>query len=377
MFTHVDVLIVGGGVIGLTLARHLRGEGLSVCLVDRHECGREASWAGAGILAPCNPQRDDPLFHFQERSLALFPSLCAELESETGIDPEYERSGELELLFTEQALAIARADERGAAGRLVHGNQPRVELLTPPRVRQEEPAVTTGLLGALLCRHTAQVRNPRLLAALHASCTRRGVEIRERTSVHEVLRSGGRVTGVRADRGDIHAEAVILCAGAWSAQIGGGFEWSVPVYPVRGQIILLRCEEQPFRRIIARGKTYLVPRRDGHVLIGSTEEPEAGFVKRNTPLATARLLQQAVTFVPALADAPVAAMWSGLRPATRDDKPILGPVPGVQGLFVATGHFRSGLTNAPATAEWIAACLAGRPYSLDLSMCLPDRKQLP
>jgi len=366
-----DVVVVGGGAIGLTLARHLQMEGQRVCLLERHQCGREASWAGAGILAPCNPQRTDPLFLFQERSLELFPALCAELLAETGIEPEYERCGELELIFTEQLLGIARADERGGTGRLFVDGKPRVELHTPDSVAAIEPAVTTDLLGGLECRQTAQVRNPRLLAALRQSCLRQGVDIQEQVTVEDLLLECGRVTGVATNRGARHGGAVVICAGAWSGTIGERIGRAMPVHPVRGQIILLKLDHRPFQRIIARGKTYLVPRRDGHVIVGSTEEPEAGFAKRNTPQGISHLLAQAVKFVPALADAPVMAMWSGLRPGTREDKPIIGPVPAFPGLFAATGHFRAGLTNAPATAEALGAILAGRKPPLDLAACAP------
>ena len=371
MVTQPDVVVVGGGAIGLTLARQLRGEGCHVVLLERHECGREASWAGAGILAPCNPQRTGPLFHFQERSLELYPTLCQDLLAETGIDPEYERCGELELVFTEPLLGIARADERGGAGRLFVGDKPRVELHSPATVAALEPAVSSEILGALECRYTAQVRNPRLLAALRESCARRGVDIREHVTVEDLLTENGRVTGVATNMGAVHGGAVVICAGAWSGTIGARIGGAMPVHPVRGQIILLKLEQRPFQRIIARGKTYLVPRRDGHVIIGSTEEPEAGFTKRNTPQGVSHLMAQAVKFVPALADAPVMAMWSGLRPGTHNDKPLIGPVPQWPGLFAATGHFRAGLTNAPATAEAVSAMLAGRSYSLDMSICAP------
>jgi len=371
MATCADIAIVGGGVIGLTLARQLRTEGHAVCLLERHECGREASWAGAGILAPCNPQRRDPLFHFQERSLELFPQLCGELQQETGIDVEYERCGELELIFSRQAMGIARADERGAAGKLTCGGKPRVEFLTPDQLGAMEPSVTDDLLGALLCRHTAQVRNPRLLAALRRSCELRGVNIREHTRALDVMIEGGKVVGISTDQGESSCGAVVICAGAWSGTIGQHIGPALPVHPVRGQIILLKLACRPFQHIIARGKTYLVPRRDGHLIIGSTEEPEAGFVKRNTPQGTTHLLERAQRFVPALANAPVLAMWSGLRPGTRDDKPLMGAVPHLSGLYAATGHFRSGLTNAPATGEFISALLAGRTYPIDLSYCAP------
>lgn len=370
-----DCLIIGGGVIGLTIARRLARERWSVTLLERGACGREASWAGAGVISPCNPHRGDPLYHFHERSLSLYDDFCKALHEESGIDPEHERCGELNLLFDDNALRIARSVERISADRTMPDGRPTVECHTPEETTAIEPAATSRTVGSLEWRQSAQVRNPRLLQALRAACDRAGVEIHEDTPAVGLLTTRERVTGVASEAGKHSAGCVILCAGAWSSRIDPRLERVMPVHPVRGQIVLMKLDQRPFRRVLCSGKTYLVPRRDGHVLLGATEEPEAGYQKRNTAGGIYRLIEEGLKLAPMLAGAPVVTTWSGLRPGTPDDKPYLGPVPGFDGLIAATGHYRTGLTLAPATAEAIAAMLGDRSYDIDLACCRPGRWQ--
>jgi len=372
-----DILIVGGGVIGLTIARRLAKEGLTVALLERAQVGREASWAGAGVLAPPNPHRQDAVAELQLRSLSMYPDFCGELLRESGIDPEYESCGELEVAFDEAGLEVLREDERAADGRRMADGRLAFELHTREDTRRLAATVSSLVVGSLECRETAQVRNPRLLRALHTACVRAGIQIRENTPVRDFVVEGDRVAEVRTETETVAASHVVLCAGAWSSQIGERLQSIMPVHPVRGQMVLMRLERRPFDRIIARGKTYLVPRRDGHVLLGATEEPEAGFTQRNTAKGIAGLLERAVRMVPMLAHAPVAATWSGLRPGTPDDMPYIGPVPGLTGLIAATGHYRTGLTLAPVTAEVVAAIIQNRPYDIDLTCCRPGRCGLP
>lgn len=368
-----DVIVVGAGVVGMTIARELAGEGHRVAIIDRSRCGSEASWAGAGILSPCNPHRDDPLFHWQERSLGRYPAFCAALLEETGIDPEFEPCGELSVLLSEHAVSIARSDERAAAGRTLADGRHIYEMHEPASARALEPAVTTDMLGALECRQTAQVRNPRLLRALEQSCRQRGVDVREHTPVGALHREGNRIVAVKTATETIAGGAVVLCAGAWSSQIDERLAELMPIHPVRGQIVLVNCGERLFQHVITRGKYYLVPRRDGRVIIGATEERDAGFSRRTTAKGVAKLVEEALRLVPGLADAAVEAAWAGLRPGTADDRPYVGPVPGFDGLFAATGHFRSGLTLAPVTAEAVSAMISGRDYTIDLCCCRPGR----
>lgn len=365
--------MVGGGVIGMAVARRLARDALRVTLIEREVCGREASWAAAGVLAPRDPTHQDSLFHLEERSLAAYPDFCRSLVEETAIEVEYERCGELMLEFTEGGLSVAKSKEQAAAGRRLPDGRPVYELHSAQRTREIEPKSGPESIGSLECRQTAQVRNPRLLRALRVSCERAGVVIRENTRLDDFVVEGDRVTGVRLDGGVMSASFVVLCAGAWSSGIGVRLASLMPVHPVRGQIVLMKLDDRPFTHVIASGKTYLVPRRDGHVVLGATEERESGFSKRNTASGVSMLMQTALRMVPMLSETPIVTLWAGLRPGTPDDRPYIGPVPGFDGLIAATGHFRSGLSLAPATADVVAAMISGRPYDLDLSCCRPGR----
>ena len=371
--TEFDVLVIGGGVIGLAAARQLAARGRRVVVVERGVCGGESSWAGAGILSPGHPNRRDTLWQLTERSLERYPLWCAELHRESGVDPEYDVRGELSLCFdeesvrTEQATAHA-ADEAGRARGIAPGSWIEGEEL-----RRLESAVSENALGARLCHRSATVRNPRLLRALTESCRRRGVKIREQTSVDGLMVDQGRVRGARVGEDSLLADHVVLAAGAWSSQLHPSLAKLLPVHPVRGQIVLLRSERPLVRHVISCGRHYVVPRRDGHILLGSTEEPEAGFAKRNTADGIAEVIAKALTMARGLADLPVEATWSGLRPGTPDERPYIGPVPGFDGLIAATGHFRSGLTLAPVTADLVEGIVEGRSDLPELSALRPAR----
>ena len=371
--TH-DVIVIGGGVIGLAVARRLAIDGLRVVLMERGLCGAEASWAGAGIIAPCNPHRDDPLHDLQDRSVRQYADFCAALHEDTGIDPEYDLCGELKLARTPDTLGILRSDAKVGASLTLSDGSPAYRFLSPEQARELEPVIAADTLGGIECRQVASVRNPRLLRALRGSCVKHGALIREACEVCDLIVDASRVTGVVLQGGDrALAGRVILCAGAWSATVDQRLADVVPVHPVRGQVVLMKLPERTFRHVIGRGKQYLVPRRDGHVLLGSTEEPEAGFSKRTTAEGISSLTEMALSVVPSLADATVVASWAGLRPGTPDGQPHLGPVPGFDGLIAATGHRRAGLTLAPATADVVAAFVQEKPYDLDLSRCAPGR----
>ncbi len=360
-------------MIGLSIARRLAREGLTVTLLERDVCGRAASWAAAGVLAPPNAHRKDAAAILHLRSLAMYPRFCEELTEETGIDPQYEPCGELEVAFDERGLESLRSDMIAAGDRRSADGRPAFEIHDVAETRRIEPLVTPQAIGSMECRETAQVRNPRLLASLCAACDKVGVQICEQSPVEHFLVDGSRVKGVRTRDGDVPGGTVVLCAGAWSSQIGQALQKLMPVRPVRGQMLLMKLDRRPFRRVISRGKTYLVPRQDGHVLLGATEEADAGFVIRNTPKGIASLIEKGLRLVPSLADAPLVATWAGLRPGTPDDLPYIGGVPGFEGLIAATGHFRSGLSFAPLTAELVFDEIAKRPYDLDLASIRPGR----
>ena len=370
-----DIVVIGGGVIGLTIARRLRADEAKVTVLERDVCGRGASWAGAGVLAPPNPHRKDAVAALHLQSLGMYPALCAELLEETGIDPEYDSCGEIEVALDDRGLASLQDDARVANGRRRPDGDLAFEVLSIEEARGLEPSLTTKAVGAMLCRETAQVRNPRLLQALKTSCLKRGVDIHEGEEVFDFVVEHDRFVGVQLADRVLRASTGVLCAGAWSTQIGSRLAALMPVRPIRGQMICMKLERPPLNHVVSRGKTYWVPRRDGHLLLGATEEHDAGFVIRNTPQGIEKLIGKGLELVPALADAPIVHTWAGLRPGTPDDLPYLGPIPGFEGFFAATGHFRSGLGLAPATAEVLASMVAKTTFPLDLSCSRVGRQR--
>ncbi len=368
-----DTIIIGGGVIGLAVARALAQAGLRVAVLERGTCGGEASWAGAGIIHCGNWHRRDPLIAVQRDSVDAYAAFADELLAETGIDPEYERCGSFELLFDDQQVRMARSQVKvGALQAERYGRLP-LELLAPEDARERVELAPPGLLGVLYCPLTAQVRNPRLLRALRSSCERRGVQLVERCPATGLVSRGDRVVGVQTPDGPWTGEHVVVAAGAWSASIAPELGLLLPVRPVRGQIVLLKQAQRAFDLIIEHRGHYLVPRRDGHVLVGATQEPEAGFEKRNTAEGVDGLLATAQSWLPSLRRAEVTAAWAGLRPGTPDGRPYLGPVPGRRNLWAATGHFRTGLTLAPVTAAIITDRILYGRCRYDLTRCAPGR----
>jgi glycine oxidase len=358
----LDVLVVGGGVIGLSIARELALSSLRVALCDRQEPGREASWAGAGILPPGVPgPADAPANRLARATHELWPSLSAELLETTGIDNGYRRCGGFMLqgipaetlpvtfrTVEEQDLShdVAAWRECGA----------EVEPLSPAEIHRLEPALPVEDAVGFRLPGVCQVRNPRHLKALLTDCRRLGVEMRPGDGVRRLRVSDGRCVGVETASGFTAAGTVVVAAGAWSQALlepaGVRFE----VQPVRGQMALLALERPPFRHVIECGLRYLVPREDGRVLVGSTEEL-AGFRKETTPEAIDGLLAFAHALVPSLRAARVEQTWAGLRPYAACGSPLIGAARDVRGLYVAAGHFRSGLHLSPITARTLRACL--------------------
>jgi glycine oxidase len=357
-----DVLIIGGGVIGLSLAWDLAKHGRSVRVIDQSEPGREASWAGAGILPPAVLH---PAHHPSEqlRGLAcqLHPEWAAELKSLTGIDTGYRRCGALHLARTPgEAAALA------AWAELSREEGIDVERLSGADLCEIEPAIGPSLVAAFLLPGEAQLRNPRHLKALAAACQRMGVKITPNVAASEFALQGDELAGVPTSAGLLQAKNYCFTAGSWTGQMLKRLGILVGILPIRGQMVLFYCQKPPIARIINEGSRYLVPRDDGRVLAGSTEE-EVGFDKRTTEEAIGDITDFARSLVPALRDAPIERTWAGLRPGSFDGLPYLGPLPGLKNAFVAAGHFRTGLYLSPATAVVMSHLIRGEEPSVDLA----------
>lgn len=368
-----DCLILGGGVIGLSLAYELAAHGLKVHVLDRAAPGQEASWAGAGILPPGNlaaaKSADDQLAGLAHE---LHPQWSAQIQEETGIDNGYRRCGGL-------YLAKDHAGEQGLQqeAKVWRALDVPVEVLTPHELAKLEPGLACGspnsiIRSALWLPSEAQLRNPRHLKGLLAACTRRGVRISDATAAEGFEIKSGRIRTVQTAAGDHSAETVCIASGAWSGELLAHLGERPPLRPIRGQMVLLACDAPPFARVVNLGRRYLVPRDDGRVLVGSTEE-DVGFEKQNTAAGIGGLLQFALELAPTLAGAPIERTWAGLRPATPDERPYLGRVPGLDNAFVAAGHFRKGLQLSSATAVVLGQVIRGQQPRISLETFRVDR----
>ncbi len=368
-----DCLIVGGGVIGLSLAYELSRRGMQVRVVDRQNPGREASWAAAGIMPPVAERPDlPPLEQLAALSMRLHKDWAGRLFEETGIDVGYRRCGGLYLAESDQALRELAS--QAAAWRR---DGIAVESLNASAVAELEPAllpaVESGLLrAALLLPDEVQIRNPRLLEALIAACTARGVEITAGAEVEGFECDGGRVRAALTRHGQIVAERFCLTTGCWSGLVAARLGVPVAVKPIRGQMALLSMPEMILKRIVYVGPHYLVPRDDGRLLVGSTVE-DVGFNRQTTAAVIQKLLEFALQWAPALSEAKVEQTWAGLRPASGDGLPYLGRLPGVDNAFIAAGHYRSGLILAPATAVVMAQLITGEQAAVELDQFEVER----
>ena len=357
-----DVIVIGGGVIGLSIAYALAREGVMATVLDRSELGREASWAGAGMIAPTAERKtDNPSVELRSLSARLYPEWSTALRDETGIDNGYRRTGGVDVAWTrdeEHALKVAAGKwrEEGIA----------FERLSPTDFGRVEPALNPALRVAYYLPDRAQIRNPRHLTALAAAVLKRGVNLQPGRAALGFEALGERLIAVKTSEGPLACDWVVVAAGPWSEQLLEDLGLCVPTPPVKGQIVLLRFDRPRLTRIVEHGKNYLVPRDDGRVLVGATEE-EVGFDKRSTPAAVRDLLDEALRLCPVLAEAEVEKSWAGLRPGSIDTRPYLGYARGYRNLIVATGHKRAGLQLAPASAEVIVDLVLGRPPSVDLT----------
>lgn len=368
MSLRADVLVIGGGLVGCSIAWECAKRGLSVIVAERGETGRGASWAAAGILTPIHLADYPPaLIDLCVAAQATYEAWAAEVRAVSGIDPEFRRDG---------MLAIATDDAEEAelaklhAWKADHG-QPH-EALDAQGAARVEPHVSPAIRRALFLPDVAQVRNNRLVRAVAAAATARRAHFLERAEAVDLHLAGGRVQGARTTAGNVHAGTTVLAAGAWSAEIARRLAIEVPVEPVRGQMLLTELPGGRMSRLVLCGDQYLVPRADGRVLVGSTTE-RVGFDASVTLDGVRLLAERAARMVPALAGAPLRTTWAGLRPGSPDRIPYLGPVKGIDGLLLACGHFRNGILLGPITGRLIAQTVAGERTDVSLDAYRVDR----
>jgi len=355
-----DVIVIGGGVIGLSVARELAGR-KAVLVLDRGATGEGTSWAAAGMLSPLSEADDqDPFFQLCRASHDTYRKFIGELEDETGIDCGYSGSGLLCLACSEEsANALRRRCEwQRKAGFAV-------ENISADEVRRMEPLITADILMALFMPAESSVAPRRLVNALRESCLKRGVEIRTGVRVQGISKNA-----VRTDGPTFEAPGIVVASGVWSPELAG-LDPPIPVYPRKGQILSLCMPPGAFRHMIRWHHSYFVPRNDGDLVVGATDE-DVGFDRSVTPGGIGKLLADAQAISSHVGSYPIMETWTGLRPATQDGLPVIGPS-AIPGVFYATGHYRNGVLLAPITASIIADLVSNGRSRVAIEPYAPSR----
>jgi glycine oxidase len=363
-----DIIVIGAGIVGCSVAYELARRGASVEIVDERPAGMGATQASAGVLAPYIEAREDsPLLDLTVRSLSLYDVFLERVTADSGIAVPYRRTGTLDVAVDEQELRELRT----TADVLARRNVPAL-LLDAATTRAEEPLVADDVAGALLIEDHGYVAAEELTRALVAAARAHGAQLLDQSHVRRILRRDGNLV-VEADRGALTADAVVLAAGSWSSTIAiDGVSARVPVRPVRGQLLYLGWHGTALRRVTWSSGCYMVPWDDGTVLVGATSE-EAGFDERLTVSGVHDLLRAASDVVPHAWGATFRGARVGLRPATQDGLPAIGWSPSMPNLMYATGHYRNGILLAPLTAQAVADMMIDGRVDSTLNVVSPGR----
>lgn len=337
-----DCIVIGGGIIGMLTAHYLRHSGCEVTLLEKGRTGQESSWAGGGIVSPLYPWRyRDSVTRLASWGQQAYPALCSELLENSGIDPEYTVSG----------LMMIAPDEQQQAQQWAQQHNRPLQLIDAAGMAEIEPAMHSEAGSAIWMENVAQIRNPRIAKSLRASIEQAGVTIMENSPVVDFQLQGSRVDGLITPAGRFSADRYAVCGGAWSSELLQPTGVTVPIRPVQGQMILFRANPGEIQRMVLEQDRYVIPRRDGRVLFGSTVE-DVGFKRHTTAAAREELQQIARQRFPVLANRPIEHHWAGLRPGKTDGIPVISRHPRLDNLFINAGHFRNGVVLAPASC-WL------------------------
>jgi glycine oxidase len=361
-----DVAIAGGGLIGAAIAFELARAGLQVALFDRQQPGEGSSWAAAGILSPA-PENSGMIstVPLGRTSLQLYPEFVANVEEISGQSVGYRARGTLEALFSSDAQ-----EQLSTIIALHHGLGLKAEPVSADDAREMEPALSSEVEAAVLRPDEASVDNRALTKAVLTAAERSGVKPFSGSNVQSIAKEGGRCAGFLVDGEKVESRWTVIAAGCCSAEIEGAAQYA-PVRPAKGQMIALRAQDLSIERVLWSDHVYLVPRNDGRILAGATVE-YVGFDKTVTAGSVQKIIAAALQLAPALVDAQIEETWAGLRPDAPDHLPIIGPTD-LDGLLIATGHFRSGILLAPITARLIREWITTQNISLDWSRLSPMR----
>jgi len=361
-----DAVIAGSGIIGASIALELAEAGLRVALFDSREPGREASWASGGMISPAPESAAMiPFMPISLASVALYPEFIRRVEEQSGIDVGYRRRGAIDVLLDGNVH-----EEVTTVIALQHGVGLKAEGLTAERVRAMEPSLTEDTQAAIFRPDEACLNTRAFTEATLKAAERKSVDVHAHSAAKAIWKEGNRCKGLILENGQVEAKWTIVAAGCFSAKIDGAAAYA-PVTPAKGQMIALRCESAQIEHILWLEHKYLVPQLDGRIIAGSTIE-HTGFDHDVTAGGVELILREVMRMVPSLASARIEETWAGLRPDSPDHLPIIGPTD-LEGLLIATGHFRSGILLAPVTARLIRDWVTTQKVGVDWSRLSPMR----
>lgn len=356
MTTSTDITLIGGGIMGLLTAREFYNAGATVTVIDKGFLGKESSWAGGGILLPLYPWRQQPaITQLVIQSLGLYPTLASQLSEETGVDPEWNPCG---LLITQNPDITAARD---------WCNYNKIVF------KDADKALLNGLdttpIDPLFLPQIAQIRNPRLIKSLKQDLLQKGVRLIENCGITAINLDNNKVDSIDTNMGKLPIGELIITAGAWTSELIAQFFPTMrgnrpQISPVKGQMLLFAAKPDTLSTIVLDGDRYLIPRRDGNILAGSTVEDSA-FDKTTTSEAKTQITDFALKLFPALKEYPLAKHWAGIRPGTPYGVPYIDRHPEISNLSINAGHFRNGLAMAPASAQLMVDLILDRPSSVD------------
>ncbi|WP_243292505.1 glycine oxidase ThiO [Bacillus sp. FJAT-47783] len=358
-----DTVIVGGGIIGSSIAFQLAKRGARVVMLEKEKMASQASSAAAGMLgAQSEFSSDSPLIPLALKSRAMFPSVSEELKQLTGIDIGLVQKGLVKIAFTDEEFDALQEQYHFWDSRDAH-----VNWLDQHELKQLERNVTEDFKGAMYIRNDGQVRAPDLSRAFSEAAKVYGAEMREHKEAISLLKKKGRVNGVKTENETIYADSVVIAGGAWSAQLVKDTNLDLNMYPVKGECLSVLTETPLLETtMFSKDGCYIVPKQGNRLLIGATSIPHT-FKKAVSVKGIYSLLKRAQMMIPKLSDASLEKVWSGIRPQTEDGLPFMGEHPQIKGMWVATGHYRNGILLSPITGVLFADLIEGKQIDFDLS----------
>ena len=356
-----STIIIGGGVIGLLTALELHKAGQKVTIIDRQALGQESSWAGGGIISPLFPWRyPEAITRLATLSQQIYPELLDHMQQATGKDPEFLPSG---------MLVLGDYDDENPQQ---WANQHKINMqkVDSQQIHQLAPEISDQWQTGWWFPEVHQVRNPKLVKLLKAYLQTTDITVIENEPVNEIVIQQDTVTAVRTDAATYHADQFVIAGGAWSSLLLEQTGINIGIKPVKGQMLLLKGAPDLVKRITLSEDRYIIPRKDGHVLVGSTTE-DAGFDKSTSTEIRQQLLDYAIRTIPTLASCSIQQQWSGLRPGSSNGLPKIGQHPELTNLFINSGHYRNGLVMAPASTRLLSEIM------LHTKTCLPEHDYTP